>query len=104
MRRSSPWPSGSSRRHIDLKAKPLFGRRAARRPRHVCTTSSTRIVAERQRELSGLDLGQVEHVVDQAEQVPAIALHALEHARASSSGSLAIDVVEDAARCSRGWR
>ena len=44
-----------------------------------------RVVGERKRELPGLDLGQVEHVVDQPEQVLAVALDALEHGCASSA-------------------
>ena len=42
-----------------------------------------RIVGQRQRELTGLDLGQVEHVVDEPEKMPAVALDALEHGGAS---------------------
>ena len=38
-----------------------------------------RIVRKRQRELPGLDLRQVEHVVDEPEKVPAVGLNALEH-------------------------
>ena len=46
----------------------------------VATMSATLYSSDRQRELAGLDLGEIEHVVDQAEQVLAVALHALQHA------------------------
>src|SRR6202011_1581792 len=53
-----------------------------------------RIIREREGELTGLDLGQVKHVVDQAQEMPAIALHAIEHA-ARLLRHLAVDAVEN---------
>jgi hypothetical protein len=53
-----------------------------------------RVVGERKRELSSLDLRKVEHVVDQAKQVPAVALETLEHA-AHLVGDVSVDVVEN---------
>ena len=45
-----------------------------------CTTSGSAVVLEGQGQLAGLDLGQVEHVIDQRQQMLAIVLDALEHA------------------------
>ena len=61
---------------------------------HVCNHVLHRIVGECEGELTGLDLGEVEHVVDQAKEVLAVALDAVEHL-AHLLGRLAIDVVED---------
>ena len=44
--------------------------------------------------MPGLDLGQVEHVVDEPEQVAAVGLNALEHL-AHPVGGVAVDVVEN---------
>ena len=60
-------------RHVglrfDLEAELLVVGERLDRAEHVVEHVLHRIVGERQRELAGLDLGQVEHVVDQAEQV-----------------------------------
>jgi len=53
-----------------------------------------RIVIERQHQLSGLDLRQIEYVVDQAKQVLAVGLDALLHA-AHLVRRLAVNAVED---------
>ena len=53
-----------------------------------------RIVGQRQRQLSGLDLGKIENVIDQSEQMLAIALNAGQHP-AHFFGRLAVDVVHD---------
>ena len=52
-----------------------------------------RVVGERQLELAGLDLGQVEHVVDQAEQMLAVG-PAPDRARRAFVGALAVEPVE----------
>ena len=75
------------RRHLDLEGELLLGRQRFDGAEHTVHDVLDRVVGERERELPGLDLGQVEHVVDQAEQMPAVALHALEQARASSRAS-----------------
>jgi hypothetical protein len=53
-----------------------------------------RVIAERENELASLDLGQIEHIVDQAEEMPAIAFNAFEHA-AHLVRRIAVDLVED---------
>ena len=53
-----------------------------------------RVVRERERQLPGLDLRQVEHVVDQTEEMLAVGLQAFQHL-AHLLGRFAIDVVED---------
>ena len=53
-----------------------------------------RVVGEVERQLTGLDLGEVEHVIDQAEQVLAVGVQAIEHLT-HLFGRLAIDIVED---------
>ena len=77
-----------------FKARPLVvasGSTAAQTP---CTRSLDRVIAERQDELPRLDLGEVEHVVDEAEEMLAVALEPLQHlAHPRRRG--AIDVVED---------
>ena len=53
-----------------------------------------RVVRKRERQLTGLDLGEVEHVIDQAKKMLAVGLQAFEHL-AHLVRRLAIDVVED---------
>ena len=93
-RRSSPWPFGMSGWRLDLEAELLVVGERLDRAEHVVEHVLHRIVGERERELAGLDLGEVEHVVDQAEQVAAVALDALEHGLRLLR-RLAVDAVED---------
>ena len=53
-----------------------------------------RIVGEFERKLTGLDLGKIEYVIDQTQEVLAVALNSVDHL-AHLRGRLAIDVVED---------
>ena len=53
-----------------------------------------RIVRKIERQLTGLDFGEVEHVIDQAEKVLAVGLQAIQHL-AHLVRRLAIDVIED---------
>ena len=53
-----------------------------------------RVIGERQRQLPGLDLGKIEDVIDQPEQMLAVALNAGQHP-AHFFGRLAVDVVHD---------
>ena len=72
-RRSSPRAVRQVRRHVELERELLA--RGQRLDRDVDALHHVldRIVGERQRELPGLDLGKIEHVVDQAEQMLAVA-------------------------------
>ncbi len=62
-----------------------------------------RIVFERQGQLPGLDLRQVEYVVDQGEEVLAVVLHPLEHALPRAA-AVRHRCRRPSVRCSRGWR
>ena len=53
-----------------------------------------RVVRKIERQLTGLDFGEVEHVIDQAKQMLAVGLQALEHL-AHLVRCLAVDVVEN---------
>ena len=91
-------------RHVDRQREPLLAARAARwRCTTVWTTSLHRVVGDRERELPGLDLGEVEHVVDQAEQMLAARLDALEHL-ADLAAAPRRRCRPGSARCSRAWR
>ena len=94
MRRSSPCPVRQLRRQIGLEREVLASGQRLERDDHAVDDLLERIVGERQAELPGLDLGQVEHIVDEPEQVSAIGLDALEHL-AHPVGGLAVDVVEN---------
>src|SRR5689334_2230484 len=59
-------------------------------PGHRSNDISQRIVGEAQAQLSGLDLGKIEDIVDQAEQVLAVRRHALQH-RSDLRRRLAVD-------------
>src|SRR5215212_4616871 len=68
------------RHDVDLERDLLLGRQWLDRTEHRLDDILERIVSNRERELAGFDLGQVEHVVDQAQKVPTVALHPVEHA------------------------
>ena len=93
-RRSSPRPAGRSVGISTLKASFLLAASGLDRAIDAVHDVLERIIVERQHELAGLDLGQVEHVVDQAEQVLAVARDALEHGH-HLLRRLAIDAVLD---------
>ena len=86
--------AGQVGRHIGLECELLVERqrldRVVDRLGHVLQ----RIIGEVERELAGLDLGKVEHGVDQAEQMPAVALDPFEHGL-HLVRRLAIDAVRD---------
>ena len=72
------------RRHLGLECELLVGRQRLDRAVDGLGHVLQRVIGEVERELAGLDLGEVEHGVDQAEQMLAVALDPLEHGRASS--------------------
>ena len=90
-------------RHLDLERELLLGGERLDRAEHAVHHVLDRIVGERERELAGLDLRQVEHVVDQAEQMLAVA-SARARARRASSPASRRRCRRGSARCSRGWR
>ena len=93
-RRSSPRPSGRPWAILVRQREALLRRQRLDRDVDALDQIGERIIRQRQRELAGFDLRQIEHVVDQAEQMLAVGLHALEHA-AHLLRRLAVDVVED---------
>ena len=72
-------PARQVRRHVDLERELLLRRQRLGRAHHVQHQLAHRVVDRRERQLAGLDLGQIEHVVDQAEQMAAVLLDALQH-------------------------
>ena len=83
-----------TRRHFDLERELLAARQRLDRAMDALHQVRNGIIIKREHELPGLDLRQIEHVVDQAEQVLAVGLHALQHA-AHFCRRLAVDAVED---------
>ena len=81
-------------RHVELEAQVLLRRQRLDRAVHLVDHVFHRIIGERQLELARLDLGEVEHVIDQAEQMAAVALDPLEHGQRLLR-RLAVDAVED---------
>jgi len=101
-RRSSPRPTGRLFGISTRNASFFLGGERLDGGEHAVHDVLEGIIGERERELAGLDLGKVEHVVDEPKEMLAIALDALEYAAHLLRG-LAIDVVEDELGCSRGW-
>ena len=93
-RRSSPRPAGRPWAILVRQREILLRRQRLDRDIDALHQLGERIVRQRQRELAGFDLRQIEHVVDQSEQMLAVGLHALEHC-AHLFRRLAVDVVED---------
>src|SRR6516165_12335221 len=65
---------------LELKRELLVSREWLQRAADGLGNVLNRVIRELQYELAGLDLGQIEHVVDETEQVPAIRLKPLEDA------------------------
>ena len=93
-RRSSPCPVGRPLATFGGQRQILLRRQRLDRDIDALHQFGERIVGQRQRELPGLDLGEVEHVVDQPEQMLAVGLHPLQHA-AHFFRRFAVDAVED---------
>ena len=97
-------PSGRSVGDVGVSASLLVLReRLGARDAPSAPRRRHRVVVERERELAGLDLRQVEHVVDEPEQVLAVA-SGCAPARRAPGRQLAVDAVVRAARRSRGSR
>src|SRR5580704_16921491 len=65
--------------HLDLERELLVGGERLKRAADGLGNILKRIIGEIERELASLDLRQIEHVIDQAEQVSAVALQPLEY-------------------------
>src|SRR5205807_8994141 len=76
---------------------PLFPYTTLFRSHNAVHQVAQGIVIQRQSELAGFDLGEIEHVVDQPEQMPPVHLQALQHC-ARLLGYLAIDTIKDKLR------
>ena len=100
---SSPRPTGSFLATSVLSASFLVSASDSVAARTVSTTLSMRVLAEVQAELAGLDLGDVEHGVDQAQQVLAVGADAGEGVH-RFLGLAARRSLPASARRSRGWR
>ena len=68
-RRSSPRPAGRPGGTDDLISMPFFCASEPVEATTVSTIAFERIIVERQGELTGFDLGNVEHVIDQTQQM-----------------------------------
>ncbi len=77
-RRSSPWPRGKFEATSIVKASSFAVGDFNPRKDGVYDLLE-RVVGEVERQLTGLDLGQVRHVVDQTEEVLAVDLQAFQH-------------------------
>src|SRR6516162_2539585 len=64
---------------LDLERQVLFRCQRLHDCEDVVYDILDRVIVERQRELPRLDFRQVEHVINQSQQVFAVALHAFEH-------------------------
>jgi hypothetical protein len=81
-------------RHLGLESELLLSRQWLDRNVDGIHYVPERVIGKRERELPRLYLGQIEHIVDQAEQMFAVAFDALEHA-AHLFRRVAINVIED---------
>src|SRR5262249_17492190 len=82
-RRSSPRPIARSgaptRRHYRLHLDVLGARQRAGRSDHRVDDCTHRVFVERQFELPGIDLRDIQHVVDQAQKMLAVLLDEIEN-------------------------
>ncbi len=82
------------RRDFGAESQAFLGGQRLDRGDDAVHDVAQRGIAQRQRELPRLDFRQIEHVVDQPQQMPAVDLNALEH-RVRLRRHLAIDAVEN---------
>src|SRR5262249_42794935 len=80
-RRSSPRPGGSSEAISTLKRELFVRRQRLKRAADGLSNVLNAVVGEFEFQLTSLDLGEVEHVIDEPKQVLAIALQSLEHSQ-----------------------
>src|SRR5262249_34015974 len=91
-RRPSPRPEGSCGATFDFEPKLLVGRQRLERAAHRLRNILDGVIGQLEDKVAGFDFGQIEHVVDQPEQVPTIGLKPLEDAQ-HLLGRLAIGAV-----------
>jgi hypothetical protein len=86
-------PGGQVRSNGGLEDEPLLGRQGFHLGDHGVDHFRQRVVGERELELAGLDLGEVEDVVDQPEEVLAAPVDPPHHI-AGLRGQVAVDPVD----------
>src|SRR6516225_4685016 len=67
--------------HFDLEGELLVGRQRLQCAADRLGNVLNAVIGKFENQLAGLDLGQIEHVIDQSKQVPAVGLKALEYAQ-----------------------
>ena len=93
-RRSSPWPTGRFGATSPRQGELLSGCERLHGCNDRVDDVLERVVRKIERQLTGLDFGEVEHVIDQAEEMLAVGVQAFEHL-AHLVRRLAVDVVEN---------
>ena len=81
-------------RHVGLELEVLLRRQRLDRAEHIVNDILDRILGNRKLELARLDLGKIKHVVDEAEQMAAVAFDPLEHGQRLLR-RFAVDAVDD---------
>src|SRR5262249_46826736 len=79
-RRPSPWPGGKSGASSSLNASLFVGRQRLQCAADGLGDVLNAVIGKLENQLAGLDLGQIEHVIDQSEQVLAVGLKPFEYA------------------------
>src|SRR5262249_3856626 len=69
------------RSDLDLESELLIGSQRLKRAADGLSNVLNGVIREFKNELAGLDLGQIEHVVDEPEQMPTVGLESFEHAQ-----------------------
>src|SRR5262249_27604521 len=78
-RRPSPRPRGQLRCYLDFEREPFVGCQRLQRAANRLGNVLNGIIGQFELELASLDLGEVEHVIDQSQQMSAVSLKALEN-------------------------
>ena len=94
------WHFGS---HLDLERELLVGGQRLKRATDGLGNILKGVIGKIENELASLDLRQIKHVIDQAEQVLAVALKPFEYAH-RLFGQLAVDAVRHQFGVDREWR
>ena len=82
---------------LDVEVQPLLGRQGFHRADDSMDHVAEGVILERQRQLARFDLGQVEHIVDEIQQMTAALLHPFQHV-ADRLGHLSVDPIDDELR------
>src|SRR4029079_390841 len=89
-----PFGSGEIIANFRLEQQLLFCCKRFRVSHHRLDNFLDRVLGGRERQLASLDLGEIEHVIDEPEQVTPVALHTVEDF-ANLFRNLAVDIVLD---------